>query len=194
MKLARFTALSIVATCLSGSVWATGNLFNTQWTSEICTAIWLKFTPQMYDRSVDEINLSELRQLATSEIIIEEPKELSPEIAGAARVFLLEKQYLVTGAITKTAVLNALSENSQLLSHRYFTTAQNDAYTFIHNITVANDANEYSIGNEYGGFSVTFFQLSNTNPVEANAANFIEQCCKFWKMLPSGSGLSDSVS
>ncbi|KAJ1658449.1 hypothetical protein IWQ61_002315 [Dispira simplex] len=184
MKLARFIALSVVATCLSESVWATENLFNTQWTSEICIAIWLMSTPQQYDSSVNEKKLGELRQLATSEITIEESKELLPEIAGAARVFLLEKQYLKTEAITKEAVLNALllPENSQLLSHRYFTTAQNDAYTFIHKITEVNDAEEYSKENEYEGFHVRFFRLNNTNPVEAKAADFIEECCNHWKM------------
>ncbi|KAJ1657204.1 hypothetical protein IWQ61_003355 [Dispira simplex] len=192
MKLTSFTTLSIVATCLSGGVWATGGLSEAECELGFCKAMECGDSPEKYDNSFPLDKLKKLRQLTNpieikklSDLDIEERKELSEvdieklkelsdkEIAGAAKVYLLDKTYLETALISKDEVTKALQENSSESSYRYYMTVSTEEYDIIQ-IHQAIKVEVYS--KAYEGLGLNFTRLRMDNPVEAKAAYFIRLC------------------
>ncbi|KAJ1648785.1 hypothetical protein IWQ61_009918 [Dispira simplex] len=177
MKLASFIMLSVVVTCLSGSVWANGKLYNPEYSLEFCNDISDGTSPEDYDDSVDVQEIEEPCKLAMPRRVnTEELNELLPkEIIGAAKTFLLDKTYVKTAAISKDDVLNALLESpSEPRSYHYFAWINDKKFIDFHSFMTIDEVRDFLMMHE--GKNYTFFQLNNANPVENKAADFIEGC------------------
>ncbi|KAJ1648889.1 hypothetical protein IWQ61_009851 [Dispira simplex] len=195
MKLACFTTLSVVITCLSGSVWAEEEIYNPKVTQDFCDALYKEYGPDEYygpmyveeikklreltkpGVSIEELNedsvivqeIEESRNLAMPGVSTEEPNKLLPKkIIGAAKMFLFDKQYLSKAF--------DVSQEIAIDSYRFYAwIAYNGLVTFWP-LTENEHFKEYY--NRYKGKRFKMFQLSNTNPVENKAADFIEECIK----------------
>ncbi|KAJ1660514.1 hypothetical protein IWQ61_000562 [Dispira simplex] len=188
MKLARFTALGVVVTYLSGSVWATEKLTNPESNREFCLAFWLRHSFEKYDESITQEKLDELRKLAITEENTRDLNELSPEeTIGAAKVFLLEETYLKSRFLVEVGALNEYTGNPLSSNpYRYYIAAKASSFSHIREIMEASEAKEfaesYKMDEESGlnkGISLQSFRLNTTNPVEAKAAEFITGCTKW---------------
>ncbi|KAJ1648997.1 hypothetical protein IWQ61_009778 [Dispira simplex] len=145
MKLTRFTTLSIIATYLLGSVWATGGLFDPQCTQEFCAAMLEGLTPQQYDSTIHEEELKRLHRWTDLWGSIEECKKMpAGQVAAVAKLFLLERKYLTTAHISQEMVIEALEENPlEPRPYRYFIIVS-DKFPDIRELTTASDARDFA--------------------------------------------------
>ncbi|KAJ1660529.1 hypothetical protein IWQ61_000577 [Dispira simplex] len=176
MKLASFIALGVVATCLSGSVWATGKIFETESVVGFCAALRLRYSLEEYDKTIEPEELEKLRKLAKSEVSTEESEKPSPkDIAGAAKMFLLERMYEKNEINDFNGEFGAYNENGwETRSYRYFIAHHDNELTEFAELKNLNDVKYFQRQQE----NYVFFKLSNDNPVEAMAADLIDQCDK----------------
>ncbi|KAJ1655782.1 hypothetical protein IWQ61_004519 [Dispira simplex] len=169
MKLASFTALGVAVTCLSGSVWATEKLSNPKSSEEFCLAFWLRHSFEKYTKSITP----------------EEPNELSHEnTIGAAKLFLLEEKYLEGSFLVEVDALNEYTKNSlDLNPYRYYIAAKASNFSHIREIMQAGEAKKFAESYKKDeeselnkSITLLSFRLDKSNPVEAEAANFITGC------------------
>ncbi|KAJ1650146.1 hypothetical protein IWQ61_008969 [Dispira simplex] len=174
MKVTRFTLLSIVITCLLGSVWADVDLYSTSVSKDFCRALLAGKSSTMYFSAIKEEELGRFSALASPNIVPEDLNELPPEdIAAAAKVFLFDKKFLSL-KIDQGEVLQAFENPSELGRYKYFMRVIIKTGTFTIPLESLQETKR-SIRN-YSSARTGFFKLSTENPVQAMAAYFLEQC------------------
>ncbi|KAJ1643697.1 hypothetical protein IWQ61_010499 [Dispira simplex] len=172
MKLASFISLSVVATCLSGSVWATSDLYNPQVTKEFCDALFAEWEPETYYGFEEKTVIDNLRKYTGKEVSMADLSKLSDEvITGAAKVFLLDKQYL-RKKIDKSHV--ALGTSVSL--YRIYAWITPNRFTAFWPLNEEEDITEFKSGNIDKGDNYQYFGLYIPNRVENQASKFIEGC------------------
>ncbi|KAJ1647009.1 hypothetical protein IWQ61_010141 [Dispira simplex] len=186
MKLTSFTTFSVVATCLSGSVWANEELLSTKCSEEFCSALIFKVSPEEYDKTIEPEVLNTFRTLAKSIVNTKEPEKTSPnDIAGAAKVFLLDKMYMENMMIDVSSVKKAFKQNGQeMLPYHYFIIENHDHFINFAELKNLQDVEGALEQSE----NPAFYQLSRANPVEAKAADFIVECDE-WVMQKLARGV-----
>ncbi|KAJ1648890.1 hypothetical protein IWQ61_009852 [Dispira simplex] len=165
--------LGVVFTCLSGSVWANEKLLSTKCSLQFCATLMNRVMPDKYDEATNLEEIENLCKLAKLGLNTENGETVLPEkLTGVAKVYLLEEMYKGK-VITKDDAFSKLPESlSEPCSCHYFIAAHTVTVTHIVEMKTISAAEDYILQWE----NPVFYELSKANPMEAKAAELIDQC------------------